>query len=135
MESENNLKNFPVFIVGMPRSGTTILSNLLNATQNIYFPPETHYYQLIKKFHSKKSKNPYLDFINLTRNKYFSEFKFSDYEIDNLKPNTTYLLKLRGFNKYGYGDWTKVYQFVTKLTSFAFNDEVISFVVPSPLPN
>tara|TARA_A100001011_G_scaffold352661_1_gene393621 strand:+ start:45468 stop:46391 length:924 start_codon:yes stop_codon:yes gene_type:complete len=85
MESENNLKNFPVFIVGMPRSGTTILSNLLNATQNIYFPPETHYYQLIKKFYSKKSKNPYLDFINLTRNKYFSEFKFSDYEIDNLK--------------------------------------------------
>eukprot|EP01083_Nonionella_stella_P049772 132588_1 len=45
--------------------------------------------------------------------------------IENLKPNTTYLLKLRGVNKYGNGDWTKVYSIVTKLTSFEFKSSVI----------
>ena len=45
--------------------------------------------------------------------------------IDNLHPNTTYLLKLRGCNKYGHGDWTKIYSFVTKLTSFEFKSSVI----------
>merc|ERR1712228_1139045 len=45
--------------------------------------------------------------------------------IDNLQPNTTYLLRLRGLNKYGYGDWTKIYSFITKLTSFEFKSCII----------
>ena len=45
--------------------------------------------------------------------------------IDNLRPNTTYLLRLRGLNKYGYGDWTKIYSFITKLTSFEFESCII----------
>jgi len=45
--------------------------------------------------------------------------------IDSLRPNTTYLLRLRGLNKYGHGDWTKIYSFVTKLTSFEFKSCIV----------
>ena len=45
--------------------------------------------------------------------------------IDGLRPNTTYLLKMRGYNKYGFGDWTTVYSLVTKLTSFEFKSCVV----------
>lgn len=35
---------FPVFIVGMPRSGTTLVRVLLNAHPDIAIAPETHFY-------------------------------------------------------------------------------------------
>lgn len=34
----------PIFIVGMPRSGTTLLSSVLNAHPQIAITPETHFY-------------------------------------------------------------------------------------------
>lgn len=46
---------FPIFIVGMPRSGTTLVSNLLNASGEIYIPEETHFYDTLKRFKSKYS--------------------------------------------------------------------------------
>jgi len=42
---EANL-NFPVFVIGVPRSGTTLVSNILNASKKIYIPEETHFYFL-----------------------------------------------------------------------------------------
>lgn len=35
----------PVFIVGVPRSGTTLVSMLLNGHSAISIPPETHYFE------------------------------------------------------------------------------------------
>lgn len=35
---------YPVFVVGMPRSGTTLLSSLLDAHSDLVIAPETHYF-------------------------------------------------------------------------------------------
>lgn len=35
----------PVFVVGMPRSGTTLLSEILGAHPDLVISPETHYYR------------------------------------------------------------------------------------------
>lgn len=39
----------PIFIVGYPRSGTTLLQRLLAAQQGIFSFPETHYFCVIEK--------------------------------------------------------------------------------------
>jgi hypothetical protein len=39
----------PIFIVGYPRSGTTLLQRLLAAQPSIYTFPETHYFNVIEK--------------------------------------------------------------------------------------
>lgn len=39
----------PVFIVGYPRSGTTLLQGLLVTQPNLYSLPETHYFNVIEK--------------------------------------------------------------------------------------
>ena len=44
------LKDPPVFIVGMPRSGTTLVSMILNGHSRICITPETHYFD---KFYRK----------------------------------------------------------------------------------
>jgi len=74
------LNDSPIFIVGMPRSGTTLLSNLLNATNEIYIPEETHIFQLLEKYEKlglgisfkefflDPKSNPYLDQLNLRDN-------------------------------------------------------------------
>jgi hypothetical protein len=42
--TESNSLRFPIFIVGMPRSGTTLLSSVLDAHSQITITPETHFY-------------------------------------------------------------------------------------------
>ena len=42
----SGINQSPIFIVGFPRSGTTLLQSLV-ATQNIYTFPETHYFNLV----------------------------------------------------------------------------------------
>jgi hypothetical protein len=39
----------PIFIVGYPRSGTTLLQRLLAIQPNLYTFPETHYFSVIEK--------------------------------------------------------------------------------------
>lgn len=56
-----------VFIVGIPRSGTTLLSNMLNASDEIYFGTETHLFPLYEIWNKKRMK------LNIT----FSEFYFN----------------------------------------------------------
>jgi len=41
-EVKENRKQGPVFIVGLPRSGTTVVSVFLNKNYNIHIPEETH---------------------------------------------------------------------------------------------
>ncbi len=47
----NNIKlpQDPIFIVGFPRSGTTLLQGLLVTQPGIYSFPETHYFNVIEK--------------------------------------------------------------------------------------
>ena len=42
--ADSRLSRSPVFIVGMPRSGTTLLSSILDAHPQIAVSPETHFY-------------------------------------------------------------------------------------------
>jgi len=46
---EMELPQDPVFIVGYPRSGTTLLQGLLATQPGIYSLPETHYFNVIEK--------------------------------------------------------------------------------------
>ncbi len=49
----------PVFIVGCPRSGTTLLQSLLATQQGIFTFPETHFFTIIFR-HIKKNENGYI---------------------------------------------------------------------------
>lgn len=40
----------PIFLVGFPRSGTTLLQSLLATQKNIYSLPETHFFRIISQF-------------------------------------------------------------------------------------
>ncbi len=40
----SHLSERPIFIVGMPRSGTTLLRSILTSHSGIAIPPETHYF-------------------------------------------------------------------------------------------
>jgi LPS sulfotransferase NodH len=42
--TESSVPRHPVFVVGMPRSGTTLLSSLLDAHPDLVIAPETHYF-------------------------------------------------------------------------------------------
>lgn len=42
--TESTALRYPVFIVGMPRSGTTLLSTMLDAHPQFAISPETHFY-------------------------------------------------------------------------------------------
>jgi LPS sulfotransferase NodH len=42
--TESSVPRHPVFVVGMPRSGTTLLSSLLDAHPALVIAPETHYF-------------------------------------------------------------------------------------------
>jgi len=45
----------PIFIVGAPRSGTTLTARILNGNSKIFMPGETHYYDdIYSRFHTKK---------------------------------------------------------------------------------
>ena len=63
----NNFK--PIFIIGVGRSGTSLLQSMLNAHKDISFPPETHFirYYLIKKYNYDNVKNKLLEDENLKK--------------------------------------------------------------------
>ena len=43
-----------VFIIGMPRSGTTLVSTLINASNQIFIGEETHFFELLSKWNKNK---------------------------------------------------------------------------------
>ncbi len=78
--------NPPIFIVGMPRSGTTLLSNLLNASEEIYFPQETHFFSQLDKYKKNKSKlkNSFNNFYFNKNEIYFKSWNLDSQKIDGL---------------------------------------------------
>lgn len=81
----------PIFIVGVPRSGTTLLTDLLNRTGQIIFPPETHYFGGIWRKHKDIANYPkekvaaLID--QIINQSAIKEFRFSDEEKTAISTN------------------------------------------------
>ncbi len=88
----------PIFIVGCPRSGTTVLAATLNAHSKILVTTETHFFNNI-------SKQPYLkaDITRVSLNKFFKEERIIDFinanKINEQKFIEKYLSQKTGQNK------------------------------------
>tara|TARA_B110000285_G_C15140503_1_gene630460 strand:- start:3489 stop:4418 length:930 start_codon:yes stop_codon:yes gene_type:complete len=97
------LKNTPVFIVGMPRSGTTLLSNLINASKQIYIPEETHYFiqknNYLKLPNRKQKKQSFNEFYLDQKNHYTKPLGLDLNEVEQLKrtDDTNFFQKLISF--------------------------------------
>lgn len=77
----------PVFIVGMPRSGTTLISNMLNASSEIFFDFETHVFEVFHKWKKKGSAHSFVDFyfnIHANTNPNFQYLPFEKSEIERI---------------------------------------------------
>ncbi|ASF40741.1 sulfotransferase [Halobacillus halophilus] len=67
--------NKPIFIIGVGRSGTTLLQSILSSHKNVTFTPETHFFRFYlgsekKYFHlNRKSKTKVIE--ELKEDKYF----------------------------------------------------------------
>ena len=51
----------PIFVVGYPRSGTTLVQSLLATQRNIYSLPETHFFNVINRKTVKTDDRGYVD--------------------------------------------------------------------------
>ncbi len=96
----NNIQNIPVFfVVGRPRSGTTLLRTLFDAHPNITFPPECQFiinlYPRYGKINNWSEKE-ILDFYN----DLIKEWLFDTWKIDSRKLKDQ-LLKFTGSHSYG----------------------------------
>ncbi|MFW6116112.1 MAG: sulfotransferase family protein [bacterium] len=61
-----------IFVVGCPRSGTTLVQKLLGARDDVYTCKETHYFQKIRR----KGKWKALDYLMLSKNNVVDAFEF-----------------------------------------------------------
>jgi len=80
------MDNGPVFIVGMPRSGTTLLKMMMCAHSKIAIPPETHFFTKLYSQKDiigdlKKDQNLHKLWLLLLKNKYFTDLKIKNIKI------------------------------------------------------
>jgi Sulfotransferase family len=84
-------EKYPVFIVGLPRSGTTLLTRILNSSKEIFVIPETHYFtnyaRLFDKYNCQYSLKKYEKICKW----------YLNIDSFNLKPH--YGIEAFGFNK------------------------------------
>jgi len=90
IKHQTKISNIPIFILGMPRSGTTLIERILSAHSKIYGAGELIFLpQIIDKFYIKNNKN-FDDTISKIRSEYFEQLmKLSNktYIIDKLPLN------------------------------------------------
>ncbi len=86
----NQIQSIPIFIIGMPRSGTSLLEQVLSSHSKIYGAGELNYLQkTIIKFGIEKSNNNH-NYFEKIRSNYYEELKKisdSEYIIDKLPSN------------------------------------------------
>ena len=82
--------NFPVFIIGMPRSGTTLVSNLINASEEIYIPEETHFFQLKSQWNKKSFDTFKNDFLDLDKNTYLKGLDITNKDKNIINKSSSY---------------------------------------------
>jgi len=90
IEHQDKIKSKPIFILGMPRSGTTLLEQILSSHSEIYGAGELNYLpKIIDKINIKKHEN-FTSIIKIIRSDYYKKIiKLSNkpYIIDKLPMN------------------------------------------------
>ena len=90
IEHQDKIKSKPIFILGMPRSGTTLLEQILSSHSEIYGAGELNYLpKIIDKVNIKKHEN-FISIIEIIRSDYYKKIiKLSNkpYIIDKLPMN------------------------------------------------
>ena len=90
LKFNDKIKSKPIFIVGMPRSGTSLLEQILSTHSNIYGAGELNYLQkIIDKSGLEKPNNPQ-NYFNEIRKYYYdqiSKISNSEFIIDKLPSN------------------------------------------------
>ena len=90
IEHQDKIKSKPIFILGMPRSGTTLLEQILSSHSEIYGAGELNYLpKIIDKVNIKKYEN-FISIIEIIRSDYYKKIiKLSNkpYIIDKLPMN------------------------------------------------
>jgi len=130
----NNLSNDnsepPIFIVGNPRSGTTLLAVLIDRHSEISIPPETHYYdQFVHEYrHNLSSYTKEEMVFNVLKNERIKDLNLENQEIlkqfSNYPPSQANLLRsiLESYsikrNKKKFGEKTPMH--------FSHVDEIIT---------
>ena len=90
LEFNDKIKSIPIFIVGMPRSGTSLLEQILSTHSKIYGAGELNYLQKIIDKSGLEKPNNIQDYFNKIRKYYFdqiSKISNSEFIIDKLPSN------------------------------------------------
>jgi hypothetical protein len=77
------MRNEPIFIVGVPRSGTTLVRLILNSHSRIAIAPETHFFRIFwarrdKYGDLRKDENLQSFWGDFAQSKHFEDFRFHD---------------------------------------------------------
>ncbi|MBR9847596.1 MAG: sulfotransferase [Algicola sp.] len=81
MEMPNNSWQCPIFVLGNPRSGTSLLRLMLNSHPEIIIPPESHFFLFLEEKYGKWSMNKLDDYLT----DLFNATKFETWQIDRDK--------------------------------------------------
>ncbi len=84
LQYDDKIKNTPVFIVGMPRSGTSLIEQILSTHSQIYGAGELNYFQKIVVKAGLKIPN--------NNHKYFADIREAYYEKINKISNSTFII-------------------------------------------
>ncbi|WP_297092259.1 sulfotransferase [uncultured Draconibacterium sp.] len=111
------MRQEPTFIVGVSRSGTTLLTQLINASGQIYFGTETHFFRFInqKKYRNTPESEVIKKYLNLRSNRFLSYFPYTNSEWEKISEYSreikgyaeffeylaSYPARLKGINRYG----------------------------------
>lgn len=78
---------YPIFVVGMPRSGTTLFSSILDAHPDIAISPETHFYTRCRVREGRTNREPSLEDVweCLQQQPGFRDMAFGDEEKQRIR--------------------------------------------------